>query len=48
MSFVLLVFNVITVVARQTTFSLHVPENLWGVVVSFNQFYRVLAISNSA
>jgi len=48
MSFVLLVFHVITVVASRTTFSLHVPENLWGVVVSFNPFYRVLATSNSA
>jgi len=48
MSFVLLVFHVITAVAGQPAFSLHVPENLWGVIVSFNHFYRMLAIPNSA
>jgi hypothetical protein len=48
MSFVLLVFHVVTAIAGQPFFSLHVPENLWGVIVSFNHFYRMLAISNSA
>jgi len=48
MSFVLLVFHVVTAVASQDSFPLHIPENLWGVIVSSNPFYRVLAISNSA
>jgi hypothetical protein len=48
MSFVLLVFHVITVLASRTSFSLHVPENLWGLIVSFNPFYRILTIFNSA
>jgi hypothetical protein len=48
MSFVLLAFHVITVAVSRTSFSLHVSENLWGLIVSFNLFHRVLAISNSA
>lgn len=48
MSFVLLIFHVVTAVASQDSFPLHILENLWGVIVSSNPFYRVLAISNSA
>jgi hypothetical protein len=48
MSFVLLAFHVITVVVSRTSFSLHVPENLWGLIVSFNLFHRMLTIFNYA
>jgi hypothetical protein len=48
MSFAFLVFHVVTAMASQPSFPLHVPENLWGVIVSFNHFYRLLARSNSA
>jgi hypothetical protein len=46
MSFVLLAFHAITVVVSRTSFSLHVPENLWGLIVSFNLFHRMLTIFN--
>lgn len=32
----LLAFHIITVMASHPSFSLHVSENLWGVIVSFN------------
>jgi hypothetical protein len=46
MSFVLLAFHMITVVVSQSSFSLHVPENLRGLIVSFNLFHCMLTIFN--